>query len=80
MSDKCLQYAEYISQFLDGELEQGVAEEIRRHMQECAKCSHCVHTLQKTVELLRGYPAEPVPEDVRERLRKELRECLGKDI
>ncbi|MFP4213343.1 MAG: anti-sigma factor family protein [Desulfohalobiaceae bacterium] len=81
MPEDCLKYAEYISQYLDGELDQGLSHNILEHLQACENCRHCLQSLQQTIQLLQQKtPREQVPEDIRSRLRQRLMACLqGKD-
>lgn len=72
-----MRHFDKISEYLDGELDQGTTEEIERHLEECPECRDCVETLRKTVELLRRSPNEPVPDDVRSRIRSALKDCLA---
>ncbi|MGM0424981.1 MAG: anti-sigma factor family protein [Thermodesulfobacteriota bacterium] len=81
MTEDCLKYAEHISQYLDGELDQNLSHKIQEHLQDCEDCRHCLQGLQKTIQLLQQKaPSEQVPEDIRARLRQRLMDCLqGKD-
>jgi anti-sigma factor (TIGR02949 family) len=58
-----------LSDFVDGELEAELCEEIERHMEGCENCQIVVDTLRKTIYLYRRSATPPdVPLDVRQRL------------
>ena len=78
MHEDCMRYAERISEFLDGELDEETFSEIRAHLESCPECRHCVESLRKTTALLKRTPKEAVPADVRKRLRSALRACLDR--
>jgi anti-sigma factor (TIGR02949 family) len=69
----CLDLLASLSDYVDGDLPQGLCDEIEKHMSECENCRIVVDTLRKTVYLYRSdSPAETVPEDVRRRLYHRL--------
>ncbi len=58
-----------LSDFVDGELEAELCEEIERHMEGCENCQIVVDTLRKTIYLYRSTAkSRDVPADVRHRL------------
>ena len=72
-----------LSDFLDGELESDICEQIERHLAECPDCKIVVDTLQKTVSLYHTVSEEDaVPEGVRMRLfrRLEIVDLLDKGL
>ena len=79
MHEVCIKYAEHISEFLDGELDEAASEEIRAHLRECPECRACVDSLKKTLDVMKRCPRESVPHDVKHRLRAALRECMSQD-
>ena len=56
------------SDFLDGELDDGSASRIARHLGKCPLCAAFVRTLRATVETLRAIPPAPVPAGFAERV------------
>jgi len=78
MHEDCMKYAERISEFLDGELDEEIFAEIRSHLEVCPECRHCVESLRKTTDLLKRTPRDSVPADVRKRLRTALKACLDR--
>ncbi len=71
-SDDCRALKDQLSEFIDGELDDALCEEIKRHMESCDNCRVMVDTLRKTVILYREAPQETVPPDVHDRLVKVL--------
>ena len=72
-----------LSDFLDGDLESDICEQIERHLAECPDCRIVVDTLQKTVSLYQTVSEQDsVPEDVRQRLfrRLEIDDLLDKGL
>lgn len=79
--EECRQLLGSLSNYIDGDLEQVLCDEIEHHMGECENCRIVIDTLRKTVELYQITSASPtVPEDVRKRLfhRLDLDEFLAK--
>ena len=57
-----------LSDYLDGELDCTLCEEIERHMAECGNCRIMIDTLRRTVILYREHGHEDVPLDAKDRL------------
>jgi len=60
----------YLSDFVDGELNQELCLQLETHLSDCPDCSIVVDTLKKTIYLYQNNSKslEQVPDDVRERL------------
>jgi predicted anti-sigma-YlaC factor YlaD len=62
-----------LSDYIDATLEGEICTEIERHLEECENCRVVVDTLRKTISLVHATNSDPsMPEDVRERLYKQL--------
>lgn len=61
-----------ISDYVDGSLEEGLCQELDRHLADCDDCQVVVDTLRKTIELYHTEVTQAVPEDVKRRLFKRL--------
>jgi anti-sigma factor RsiW len=61
-----------ISDYADGSLEEGLCQELDRHLADCDDCQVVVDTLRKTIELYHTEVTHAVPEDVKRRLFKRL--------
>ncbi len=71
--EKCRQYLDSLSDYVDGELGEALCREIETHMAECENCRVVVNTLAKTVMLYHQLPAPEMPNTVKERLYKVLK-------
>jgi predicted anti-sigma-YlaC factor YlaD len=60
----------FLSDFVDGELNQELCLQIETHLSQCPDCSIVVDTLKKTIYLYQksSKDSEHVPDEVRERL------------
>jgi RNA polymerase sigma-70 factor (ECF subfamily) len=79
MSRTCRDIFRRLSEYLDGDLTPELCERIRRHLAVCPNCGAFTNTLRKTVELCRKLPQQPVPPDVRRKLRATIRSHLTQD-
>ncbi|MEA3336478.1 MAG: zf-HC2 domain-containing protein [Chloroflexota bacterium] len=68
----CREMLSDLSAYLDGDLDDALCLEIERHMTDCEDCRVVVDTLRKTVMLYHRLPPEPLPDDVEDRLFKQL--------
>ena len=71
---KCQSLLGSLSDYVDGTLDEGLCEEINRHIAECQNCHVVVDTLRKTISLYHESAADAgeVPGSVRERLFRTL--------
>jgi anti-sigma factor RsiW len=72
----CKQLIRQLSEFLDEELEPGLAEQLARHLEHCEDCKLVVDTTRKTVEIYCNTEPMSLPPAVRERLERALAERL----
>ena len=56
---ECQHLLGQLSDYVDGELEQTMCEEIERHLADCQNCRVVVDTLSKTVALYRTQGQDP---------------------
>jgi len=62
-----------LSEYVDGELNEALCQEIEKHMEGCEDCQVVIYTLKKTVELYHKTAEIPdIPSEVRTRLFKRL--------
>ena len=73
--ENCQNMLTFLSDFVDGELNQDLCVQIETHLSQCPDCSIVLDTLKKTIYLYQtsSISSEQVPDDVRERLFK----CLN---
>ena len=69
----CREMAEYLSEYVDGDLDASIRELIDRHGGECPPCRAFVRTLARTVEALRAQPREPISPTMKRSLVEALR-------
>jgi anti-sigma factor (TIGR02949 family) len=67
--EECRQLLDSLSDYIDGDLQQELCDEIENHMKDCDNCRIVVDTIEKTISLYQT-TSEPaaVPDDVRQRL------------
>ena len=70
----CRKVIQQLSEFLDGELEPGLAEQLSRHLEHCEDCKLVVDTTRKTIEIYCNTEPMDLPPAVRERLDRALAE------
>ncbi|MBI4773829.1 MAG: zf-HC2 domain-containing protein [Deltaproteobacteria bacterium] len=75
MQPDCLEMYRRMSDYLDRECDEVTLAHIERHLKECKACGDCLDSIRKTIELARVLPDEPIPDTVRNSLRRVLQEC-----
>ena len=63
-----------LSEFLDGELDPQLAQDLCRHLECCEECRVVVDTCRKTVQIYCRSEPLPLPANVRERLERVVAE------
>ena len=61
-----------ISNYIDGDLEPAVAQELERHLAHCEDCTMIVDQTRKSIEILCDSRPVSLPNDVRARLHAAL--------
>ena len=72
----CKQTLLQLSDFLDGDLDSALAEELNKHLTACDDCRVVVDTTRKTIQLYCNTEPIPLPADVEQRLQQALAEKL----
>lgn len=67
-----------LSNYIDGELEPAIKEELERHLQHCEDCAMILDQTKKSIEILCDSEPIPLPADLHDRLQTALREKMGK--
>jgi anti-sigma factor RsiW len=75
----CRDVVKKLSNYLDGDLEPAVAQELEQHLNGCNDCSLVVNQTKLTVEIFCDAEMVELPEQVRLRLHEALRRKLGFD-
>jgi anti-sigma factor RsiW len=68
----CKEVVRQLSEYLDGELEAGLAQALEQHLAGCHDCRIIVDTTRKTVEIFCNSEPLSLPTPVHERLMKAL--------
>jgi len=53
MGKKCLDYVNDLNDYIDGQIDSDLYQEIENHLKQCENCRIMVDTLKKTVSLCR---------------------------
>ena len=69
-SEQCREMVAKLSEYLDGELNDERCSEVDDHLSDCVPCESLLDSLRRTIELVEGLPAPPLPDDVRRRVRE----------
>lgn len=78
MGNKCYDYIQGLNDYLDGEIDPKLCEEIERHIGECKNCRIMVDTLKQTVTLCREGKEEKLPKELESILNNILKEHWGR--
>ena len=73
---KCKEVIRELSEYLDGELDPTLAEELMRHLERCEDCGIVVDTTRKTIEMYCNMEPAPLPPGVKQRLQRALEHKL----
>ncbi len=74
----CKEVIRKLSEYLDGELDPVLAEQLTRHLEHCEDCGLVVDTTRKTIEMYCDSEPAPLPDDVRRQLDRAFAEKLGR--
>jgi anti-sigma factor RsiW len=66
-----------LSNYLDGELEPALRQDLERHLKDCGDCALVVDQTKKTVQIFCDSEPVELPVEVRSRLREALRRKMG---
>jgi anti-sigma factor RsiW len=73
----CKEVLRRLCDYLDGNLDPKLVEELSRHLGHCEDCNIVVDTTRKTIEVYCKSEPMALPDDVKERLDRALYEKLG---
>lgn len=74
----CREVIRKLSEYLDGELDAALAQQLTRHLEHCEDCRIVVDTTRKTIDIYCDTEPAALPEEVRERLNGVLAQKLGR--
>ncbi|GIX47536.1 MAG: hypothetical protein KatS3mg131_1747 [Candidatus Tectimicrobiota bacterium] len=72
----CRQLVELLSDYVDGELPPALRRRLEAHLADCAPCATFLQTFRQTQAAARSLHCEEMPPELRQRLRRFLREQL----
>lgn len=67
-----------LSNYIDGDLDPVVKQELERHLEHCEDCTMIVDQTKKSIEILCDAKPVELPAEVRSRLHAGLRQKLGR--
>ena len=76
---KCQELFSRLSEYLDGELDAGICSEIDSHLGDCPPCVAFMESLRRTVSLLKGFPAKPMPAGLKQEILDAARKLRRAD-
>lgn len=69
----CQEILEKLSDYIDGELDPKLCQDLEKHMEDCYPCLIFVNTFKKTLILYKFTCCEPLPKEVHLRLHDYLK-------
>jgi len=72
----CKHVIREISNYIDGELDPALKQELERHLAHCEDCTMIVDQTRKTIQIFSGSEPVNLPSDVKSRLHTALRKNL----
>jgi len=57
----CKEILEKLSEYIDGELDPKICQDLEQHMKDCNPCLLFIDSLKKTITLYKYASAEPLP-------------------
>ena len=67
-----------LSNYIDGELEPAIQQELERHLSHCEDCTMILDQTKKSIEILCDAEPIPLPASLHDRLHSALREKISK--
>ena len=74
----CKEVLRRLCDYLDGNLDPRLVEELSRHLGDCEDCNIVVDTTRKTIEFYWGNEPAPLPENFRKTLHDALARRLNR--
>ena len=78
MAKKCHDYIDNLNDFLDGELDTALCEDIIKHIGQCKNCRIMVDSMKMTVTLCREGKQEQLPPELESKLNNLLKQKWDK--
>jgi hypothetical protein len=74
----CKEAIEVLAEYIEASLTSELADELERHLRDCAPCRAYLSTYRKTRELTTKVGRAPMPEEMKRRLHRFLLERLSR--
>jgi len=71
---KCQEILKVLNEYVDGQLDPGVCEELQKHLQGCDPCRIVVDNIRKTISLYKDDEVYELPADFKARLHDALKD------
>ena len=75
-ADTCQQIADFILDYITGELHPDTASQFEEHMRICPDCVSFLNTYRKTVQITRSLRYEDIPGEMEKRVRQFLQKKI----
>ena len=75
----CEELVRYLSDYLDNNLDEELAEDARRHLETCHNCQIVLDSTQKAILLCKQNGRKTIPVDRRSRLFEQIQSALQKN-
>ena len=72
-SENCREIFSQLSEYLDGELPEGLCGELEGHLEHCPPCQRFLDSLRRTVDWVRDDASPEIPEETRRSIREAYR-------
>ncbi len=71
---ECNELIEMLSDYIDGELDKDLCEDLESHLKGCKNCKLMFDSMKMTVQLCRDGSCEDLPPEFQERIQAKLKE------
>lgn len=75
--DHCMELFQYLSEYIDSELDAATRMKIEEHIQSCEPCQVCLKTLKQTVNLCNHLEQYQVPELFSQKLKAAINKFVS---
>ncbi len=76
----CRAVIESLSDYIDDNVDVDLGDSIDIHLESCRTCKGMLNTFQRTIDFCRDTSVPPLPSDVRESLRADVRKAFEKSV
>jgi len=76
----CATLVTYLSDYLDGNLDEALIAEAKEHLATCQNCRVVLDSTQKTIQIYHETQQQTIPTDRRQRLYEQLESAFSKKV